>query len=384
MPAAHASAQAVWNALAPADRVFLSGLVQDAAGQGTLALVGGAVRDALLGASLHSPDLDIVLDTSGGLTVGELAARYSARTGLPHLFHPQFQNAALTLPDGRSADLIRARRERYPVPGERPTVTTGTLAEDLARRDFGLNALALRLADPPELLDVVGGLDDLHARTLRPLHAHLLHEDASRLIRGARLAARLDLHAHPELLRQVPDALQMAERTPRLWAELGLALHEPHPTKVARMLTGWGAGEVLPPGLLPTWQQLEAAGAGNPDLYAAALLHTAEHPQLWQERLSLGHGPARLLARAESADIFPAESAEQQLRTALWPERPAYPPLQGRDLLQAGWTAGPQLGQALAHLRTRRARGELHSRAEEWAALHEWQARPGNKGNQSL
>lgn len=377
----HAAGQ-VWAALTAADRQFLSELAEGAAGQGTLALVGGAVRDALLGTASASPDLDIVLETGAGLDVGELAQRYSTRTGLPHIFHPQFHNATLTMPDGRGADLIRARREWYPAPGERPEVAAGTLTEDMQRRDFSLNALALRLGDPPELLDAVGGLADLNTRTLRPLHAHSLHEDASRLIRGTRLAARLDLQAHTELLRQVPAALAIAESTPRLWAELGLVLHEPRPAKVAEVLTEWGAGELLPSGLLPTWRRLEAAGAGSPDLYAAALLHTAEQPQRWQERLGLGNGPAKLLARAASPDVFPPASPELRLRCTLWPQRPNYLPLQGHDLLSAGWSAGPQLGRALAHLCELRRSGALSSREEEWAALHEWQARPKEKPNE--
>ncbi|MBO8652707.1 CCA tRNA nucleotidyltransferase, partial [Staphylococcus aureus] len=81
-----------------------------------------------------------------------------------------------------------------------------TLADDLRRRDFGLNALALLVGvdGSVTLLDEVGGLDDLRGRVLRPLHPRSFHEDASRLVRGARLAGRLGLAAHPELLRQLP------------------------------------------------------------------------------------------------------------------------------------------------------------------------------------
>ncbi|GHF98938.1 tRNA nucleotidyltransferase [Deinococcus piscis] len=368
----------VWQALSPADRQFLSDLHADTAGQGELALVGGAVRDALLDVPADSPDLDIVLDTTGGLSVAELARRYSARTGLPYTFHPQFDNATLSLPGGRSADLIRARSETYPVPGQRPVAQAGTLTDDLWRRDFALNALALKLSEP-ELLDPTGGLPDLHARTLRPLHAHSLHEDASRLIRAARLAARLDLRPHPDLLRQVPDALALAHATPRLWAELGLLLHEPDPAQAAARLREWGAGAVLPNGLEDLWRSLHAAGAG-PVGYAAALLHGAEQPGLWQERLGLSSAPTRLLERARSHTTFAPGSPEQTLRRVLFPQRPDYEPLQGRDLLAAGWAPGPGLGQALGHLQALRGSGEVSSRDEEWAALHAWQERPTGNG----
>ncbi|MDO4263329.1 MAG: CCA tRNA nucleotidyltransferase [Deinococcus sp.] len=328
-----AAGEQVWQALSPTDRQFLSDLHADTAGAGTLALVGGAVRDVLLGMHKVSPDLDVVLDTTGGLSVAELARRYSARTGLPHTYHPQFDNATLTLPGGRTADLIRARRETYPVPGQRPVAQAGTLTDDLWRRDFALNALALRLGEPA-LLDPTGGLPDLHARTLRPLHAHSLHEDASRLIRAARLAGRLRLRPHPELLRQVPSALALACDTPRLWAELELLLREPDPAQAAAALREWGAAEVLPAGLEDLWRALHAVGA-DPVSYAAALLHQADQPELWQERLGLGTAPARLLERARSHADFAPDSPEQWLRRVLFPQRPDYLPLQGRDLLAA-------------------------------------------------
>lgn len=200
----------VWAQLQPQDRAWLNDLSRRAGPDTELALVGGAVRDALLG---QTPlDLDIVVAGQDGQGVEALALA----SGLPFVFHPAFENATLTLPDGRGADLVRARREHYPQPGRNPEPLPGTLHDDLRRRDFGLNALALRLREDgaPELLDVVGGLRDLERRELRPLHDRSLHEDASRLVRAARLAARLELHPAPELLAQVPDALALADDTP--------------------------------------------------------------------------------------------------------------------------------------------------------------------------
>ena len=206
----------VWAQVQPQDRAWLSDLARRAGPDTELALVGGAVRDALLG---QTPlDLDIVVAGQDGQGVEALAQA----SGLPFVFHPAFENATLTLPDGRGADLVRARREHYPQPGRNPEPLPGTLHDDLRRRDFGLNALALRLREDsaPELLDVVGGLRDLERRELRPLHDRSLHEDASRLVRAARLAARLELHPAPELLAQVPDAqhpvaaLDVVDRAP--------------------------------------------------------------------------------------------------------------------------------------------------------------------------
>ncbi|WP_291429768.1 CCA tRNA nucleotidyltransferase [Deinococcus sp.] len=356
-----ARARAVWGALRPQDRAWLLSVAAQA-GAGGAALVGGAVRDALLGVA--PLDLDVVIP---GVDVQALAAGL----GLPFVVHPVFGNATVTLPDGRAADLVRARREVYPVPGGNPLPLPGSLTDDLWRRDFSVNALALHVpsAGEPTLLDVTGGLNDLGARRLRPLHPASLREDASRLVRGARLAARLNLGAAPELLSQVPDALDMAGRTPRLWAELRLLLHEPRPGRAAGVLGKWGAGALLPDTtLLRALDARRDAGATLPmHAYAAALLHAAPDPAALAERLSLGDRPSALLARALSDTHFPDGTPERELRALLRPE--AHEPLTGKDVLAHGVPPGRGVGEALAHLAGLRRAGTLGSAEAERAAL---------------
>lgn len=353
-----------WGQLQPADRDWLLGLARGAGLEARVALVGGAVRDALLGGA--PLDLDVVVE---GTDAGALATA----TGLPFLVHPAFGNATVTLPDGRHADLVRARRESYPVPGANPVPAPGSLTDDLRRRDFGLNALALVVGPDGEvtLLDEVGGLEDLRARTLRPLHPRSFHEDASRLVRGARLAGRLDLGAHPELRRQVPDALEMAGRTPRLHAELRLLLGERRPGRAARVLEEWGAGSLLPGGAVERLEALDGrqdAGESVPEqAYAAALLSVAPDPPALAARLGLGEKPGALLARALSDAPASPGSPEAILRALLRPD--AYPPLTGRDVVALGVPPGPAVGAALAHLATLRRGGQVRSREEERAAL---------------
>lgn len=368
-----AQAQAVWEALRPEDRAWLLGVAAQA-GAGGAALVGGAVRDALLGVT--PLDLDVVLPDAD-------VAVLAAATGLPFVFHPAFGNATVTLPDGRAADLVRARREVYPVPGGNPLPLPGSLTDDLRRRDFSLNALALHLspAGVPTLLDVTGGLDDLRARQLRPLHGESLREDASRLVRGARLAARLDLNAAPDLLGQVPAALDMAGRTPRLWAELRLLLHEPRPGRAAGVLRGWGAGSLLPDtALLDALDARRDAGAAVPfTAYAAALLHAAPDPEALAGRLNLGDRPGALLARALSDTPFPDGTPERELRALLRPD--AHEPLTGKDVVALGVPPGRGVGEALGHLAALRRAGQVRSADDERGALKAFlatKARPGD------
>lgn len=362
--APQALAGQAWTQLQPGDRDWLIHLARRAGPGARVALVGGAVRDALLGGT--PLDLDVVVE---GTDAGALAAA----TGLPHLVHPAFGNATVTLPDGRRVDLVWARRESYPEPGANPVPAPGTLADDLRRRDFGLNALALVIGAEGSvtLLDEVDGLGDLEVRTLRPLHPHSFHEDASRLVRGARLAGRLGLNAHPELLRQVPDALAMAEQTPRLRAELRLLLGEPRPGRTARVLEEWGASSLLPPGAVERLEALDARQAGGQpvpaQVYAAALLAATPEPASLAARLGLGEKPGALLARALSDTPASPGSPEATLRALLRPD--AYPPLTGRDVVALGVPPGPAVGAALAHLAELRRSGQVRSPEEERAAL---------------
>ncbi len=355
----------IWNRLQATDREWLQLLARQAGPLARVALVGGAVRDALL--EQTPQDLDVVAE---GTDIQALA-RASA---LPFLYHPAFQNATVTLPDGRGADLVQARRETYPVAGHNPVPHSGTLEDDLRRRDFAVNALALLIGPGGEvtLLDDLKGLSDLEARMLRPLHPRSFHEDASRLIRGARLAARLGFKAHPELLRQVPGALAVADQTPRLWAELRLLLSEVRPGAAARTLEGWGAGELLPG--VEWLEQLDAAqDAGqpvSPQLYAAAALHTSPDPERLAERLGLGDRPAALLARALSGTYFPDGTPERVLRGLLRPDAPV--PLTGRDVLALGVPPGRAVGEALDYLTQLRRGGQISSRADEQTALQKY------------
>ncbi len=331
-------ARTVWAALRPDDADLLRTLARLAGPAARVALVGGAVRDALLGA--QPIDLDVVVT---GADVVALARA----SGLPHVWHARYMNATLKRPDGRGVDLVSARAEAYPQPGGPPEPRRGTLAQDLLRRDFAVNALALVVGEVG-LHDPAGGLEEVFARTLRPLHAGSFHDDASRLVRAARLAARLNFTAHPDLLAQVPQALAVADVTPRLWAELRLALDEPRPGRVLALLEAWGAGALLPGGaarLLPLDAQRDAGAPVPEGVYAALLVDGAPDPAA---RLGLGEAPAGLLQRARSARPYPPASLEGQVRAALG--LPPGPLLRGEDLLALGVPRGPQVGRLLARL----------------------------------
>ncbi len=155
-------------------------------------LVGGSVRDLLLDGA--PSDLDLVVEGA--------VASVAERLGGKLRSHDRFGTVTVTLDDGSTYDLATARRERYAHPGALPDVEPATLQEDLLRRDFSVNAIALALSGPERgrLQAAPTALEDLACRSLRVLHAASFLEDPTRLLRLARYRARLRFAIEPTTL----------------------------------------------------------------------------------------------------------------------------------------------------------------------------------------
>jgi tRNA nucleotidyltransferase (CCA-adding enzyme) len=156
-------------------------------------LVGGALRDLLLGRS--TKDVDLAVET-GAANALELAARLAALPGWSlRARHERFGTATLEAPGGVRVDLAATRREEYAAPASLPVVTgTATIDEDLGRRDFTIHAMARRIARRGlvgAVLDPFGGKRDLAGKTLRLLHARSLVDDPTRAYRAVKYAVRL-------------------------------------------------------------------------------------------------------------------------------------------------------------------------------------------------
>ena len=156
-------------------------------------LVGGAVRDSLLG----RPPVDVDAALEG--PVAGAAATVSELSGEPgwtcRARHERFGTATLRAPEGERVDLAATREETYHHPGALPVVRTGVpISRDLARRDFTIHAMAFRLGETGvegPLLDPFEGERDLGLRRIRLLHPDSLADDPTRVFRAARYAARL-------------------------------------------------------------------------------------------------------------------------------------------------------------------------------------------------
>lgn len=203
---------------------------------GEIWVVGGYVRDTLLGASSH-PDLDLVVV---GAPAGAVAARFAQVAGAPPpVTFPRFGTAQVTW-DGRRFEFVGARRESYRADSRKPDVEEATLEEDLARRDFTVNALYCDLEGG--VRDPFHGLADLEARVLRtPLDPlTTFRDDPLRMLRGVRFAAALGFDLAPDATRameSLADRLQApVVSVERVADELWKMLRSPRPRLALELL----------------------------------------------------------------------------------------------------------------------------------------------------
>ena len=149
-------------------------------------VVGGFVRDLLIGR--ENLDIDIVVEGDAVDFACQLAEVWESNAQAHH----QFKTATITRLDGLKLDFVSARNETYLSPGALPSVEYGTITEDLRRRDFSINALAMRLQPNAfgELVDCTDGLQDLRAGRIRVLHAQSFIDDPTRIFRAIRYEGR--------------------------------------------------------------------------------------------------------------------------------------------------------------------------------------------------
>ena len=204
------------------------GRLADHEGTG-LYLVGGVVRDLLL--KRRNWDLDLTVEGDGVAFARVVTNRYGAGLAL----FERFSTARLVLPDGLKVDIASTRRESYANPAALPDVVTASLDEDLFRRDFTINAMAIQLNRSRwgELRDPYGGRQDLKHHTLRVLHDRSFADDPTRIFRAIRFAERFAFHLDPNterlLLRASNSSLVARLSGPRLANELFALMKERHP-----------------------------------------------------------------------------------------------------------------------------------------------------------
>jgi tRNA nucleotidyltransferase (CCA-adding enzyme) len=367
------------------------------AGEAGVHVVGGAVRDALLGREPH--ELDFVVE-------GDAApvARHAAeRLGGEVVVHDRFGTATVRSPAG-IFDVVSARRERYERPGALPDVEPGaSLAEDLARRDFTVNAIAAGVAEGA-LTAHPGAFEDLDERRLRVLHDRSFFDDPTRMLRLARYAARLGFAIEP-----ATDALAAAAVAggavatvtgSRLGAELRLLLDEPQPEALLALERHGLGAAVVHPAFRADARLVERALALTPpearaDLAALAACCVAvpgEELAAALDHLAFEAREREIVVAAAAAAAEPVDAADA---VALWRRFRRAPPeavalagaaggeegarrwlgdlrhrrleITGDDLVAAG-LSGPPVGRALDAATEAMLAGRAPGREEQLAA----------------
>ncbi len=366
-------------------------------------LVGGPVRDLILGRRVA--DIDIAVDGDAE----EFALRLAARTGHKVVRHGRFGTATLRA-EGFSIDFALTRRETYARPGALPDVEPAGIEEDLARRDFTVNAMALSLAPASgDLLDPHGGRPDIEARLIRTLHERAFQDDATRMLRACRYAARLGFEVGPQTAHLIRRDLAYLDAIsgPRLRRELALLFREPEAPAGAERAQDLGILGRIHPRLrlggraASAWREAlageryapvdelgfglvsDCASQGDVTSLSARLHLTAKVERALTDIVRLQDLFAKLehpaLSAPEAVDMLarfaPAAVWAFGLRAvdpvrevclnylAAW--RRVKTSLNGRDLQGLGLARGPEIGRALKLLRDARLRDEVGTKGQE-------------------
>lgn len=422
------------RALPPGSAELVERVLERADAEGaSVHLVGGPVRDFLLERPLR--DVDLIVEP-GPLEAAGLA-RAAAPEGAEVAVHERFGTVVLRVGDV-AIDLADARKESYEHPGALPTVEGASLEEDLWRRDFSVNALALPLSKAARaahagIVDPTGGLDDLGRRSLRVLHRESFRDDPTRALRAARLAPRLGF----TLSRGSRSSLRGALREgafgrvsgDRIRRELVKAFDDARigldPARALRLLGDWHVLGALEPGLGfdrsaaaplrrvgravadPPW----AAQRWRPWASGLAVWLAPLPPQLRRRTLRriavrgaladrvagmprLRDRLLRAIARARgrgAVDAVLRDVPEEELHALhAWADtavrrriarfaaedRHLRLPVGGQDLAALG-LEGPAVGRALDRLRAAVLDGKVRSRDEALALAAEVARRPG-------
>jgi len=379
----------------------------------SLYLVGGVVRDLFL--RRNNLDLDLVVDGNAIKLAQRLAAIVPARITT----HSRFNTAKLRW-DRWSVDLATVRSETYDRPGTLPRVKPGTLATDLFRRDFTINAMAIELTACRygQLIDLYGGRDDLERRLIRFLHEKSFIDDATRIWRALRYEQRLDFRLEANTRRRLKRDVPILDTISgdRIRHELELVLKEELPEKVLRRAEELGVLARLHPSLKGNgWLARkfgQAQGLYYPEsppvgLYLALLCYRLAEDE--SEKLMAYLRPAKLLTQtirdtldlkagldvlansklprssiyfllegyspaAITANQLASDSPIARRRLKLFLDKLRYikPALTGDDLLRMGIPPGPRMKEILHRLHTTRLDGKVRTKNGEVEMVRGW------------
>jgi tRNA nucleotidyltransferase (CCA-adding enzyme) len=378
-------------------------------------LVGGTVRDILLGEPNF--DVDIVVEGDAIGLANDLADDLDGRVRA----HRAFGTAVVLYGDDERVDLVTARRETYHAPAVLPTVEPGSIEEDLHRRDFTINAMAVSLKGEAlgELVDPFGGREDLEAKRIRVLHDRSFIDDPTRILRAIRYEDRYGFRMDDETVALARSCIATGHvgdlSGARLRDELIALLEEGDVSHAIPRLGELGAEKEIHPHVVadgetvrlfdrlrelnaryalgvPAWRLgLAALGRKLPHEEIGPWLHglkvrrrdasqiaaaIEDGPRIAEQLRADSLAPADIVAlaepRAPDAPLFALALADlPQLHDYFDRLGSIHLEISGADMAELGLAESPRVGEILGELRRRKLNGELDGRESELAAAKE-------------
>ncbi|MDD5604470.1 MAG: CCA tRNA nucleotidyltransferase [Dehalococcoidales bacterium] len=371
-----------------------------------LYIAGGMVRDLLLG--LPGKDIDLVVEGDSHSLTLEIADHFPSKITL----HERFRTAKLSI-KGFTVDIAAARKELYTHPGALPLVQAGTLKDDLKRRDFTINAMAVVISGEEygQLIDPLGGLTDLKAGVIRILHPVSFRDDPTRIFRAIRYEQRFGFKIEPGTLVLIEEYKKFIRSLSpdRLRYEFECIFNEQNPEEIlirafrlsvlAEIFTGLLVDEI-------TIQWFKTAKGNHPGQTVPASLYlsllfcrlNSSDTQTAINRLNLPNDMAKIvfdtcklmkiqeglnktelkqseichlltnlhpLAIEAGAITSSNPIVKERLKLYLTKLRYIKPILSGEDLIKLGYSPDAAIGRALLNIKEGRLNGIISTREEE-------------------
>ena len=326
-------------------------------------LVGGVVRDLLLGA--QGVDLDVAIEGDAE-ALADVPGYRPERDEL-------FLTGRLEVGD-QEIDIAQARAETYPRPGALPEVRPAAIGDDLARRDFTINAMAYPLSGG-DLIDPHGGVGDLRAGQLRVLHEGSFVDDPTRALRAARYAARFGFDLEPATAKLLAETDLSTVSEDRIQNELRKIAAEEDPASALQLIVDWRLIPTLDPAAPERVAEVARLASDPPWAewanreLAVELATVRPLPQIRELAAATPERPSEAVKLAVPWD--PSQLLVARALGAEWLDRYAeewrhvHLEITGEDLIASGIAEGPAVGHGLEAAISGKLDGELSGRDEE-------------------
>ena len=367
----------------------------------SIAIVGGIVRDIITKSKnkdyeIIFNDLDLIIEGEVITYVQELEKNLGKESVKIIRNNSTYKTLEIII-NGIKVDIASAREETYPIPGENPLVKTSTIKNDLIRRDFNINAMAIELKEN-KLIDLFSGLEAITNMRIDFLHESSVLDDPTRIIRAARYSSNLGFNLSSKALKQIKNTINLwpwnwhigdepglapSALSIRLRMELELLFKNQNWEKALKNLKEWGGLKIID-SKLQNNENLQAniliAKESSIDPLTAFIyesenpLYLAQRLQLSQPQKEIIEGACKLnkhLKEVSSDQLYKnwspskwttfleemniSESSiileickenlfKEYLSSWLYNWKDIVSPIKGDDLIAQGWKSGPDLG----------------------------------------